>query len=160
MGVFFKPWRRKIGCVTLVIASIFAISWARSFLVKDEFSIRIKPGVTMHFISNRSRFAWKTVTIDDPASIKFQIAFYFATPAKDALFYRHGDERWIWRSNHFGFEFGRFDFEGAPWVEELWILPCWSVVVPLTLLSAWLLIFKPRYPKPTVSQEPVPEALE
>jgi len=36
MGDFFKGWRRKAGCVTLVMACTFAAAWVRSFIVEDR----------------------------------------------------------------------------------------------------------------------------
>jgi hypothetical protein len=37
MGEYFKPWRRKVGCVTLIVACVFAAGWVRSFYVVDDF---------------------------------------------------------------------------------------------------------------------------
>ena len=33
---FFKPWRRKAGCVTLVMACVLMVGWVRSFFLNDE----------------------------------------------------------------------------------------------------------------------------
>ena len=35
MGEFFQGWRRKIGCVTLVMAFVLVLGWIRSFYVED-----------------------------------------------------------------------------------------------------------------------------
>ncbi len=35
MGDFFRGWRRKAGCVTLVMACLAAGVWVRSFLIVD-----------------------------------------------------------------------------------------------------------------------------
>ena len=73
MGDFFKPWRRKIGVVTLVFACLVAGGWVRSLTVREVISI----------------------------------------PLQDS--------------------------------EEIFF---WFLVVPLTLLSAYLLLVKPRVAKP------------
>lgn len=142
---FFHCWRRKAGCVTLVMSCVCMAAWVRSLSTKDEVSLRQNIGVTHHLISNHSRFAWKTVTIDDPVSTNFLITFYFSELAKDDgfCFYRGPDPQWIWRREWCGFEFGEFRPNGPPWTEEIWVIPYWSVVVPLTLISAWLLLSKP-----------------
>lgn len=36
MSEYFKPWRRKIGVLTLLIASMFTAGWIRSSTVEDE----------------------------------------------------------------------------------------------------------------------------
>lgn len=140
----FRGWRRKIGVLTLMMALVFMGGWVRSFSIKDEISVRKNVGITTHLISNRSRLGWKSVTIDDPLSTNFTISFYFAKPAKEHDFYRGHDVRWKWRWQCCGFEFGRFIPNGPPWIEEIWIIPYWSLVIPLTALSAFLLLSKPR----------------
>lgn len=35
MRAFFHGWRRKVGCVTLVMALVFVAGWIRSFVVDD-----------------------------------------------------------------------------------------------------------------------------
>ncbi|HEY0984455.1 hypothetical protein [Schlesneria sp.] len=47
-----------------------------------------------------------------------------------------------------GFIYGRSQTDGYDL--RVWIVPYWSIVLPPTLLSAWLLIGKPR--KPAVAQ--------
>ena len=41
MGGFFKPWRRKIGIATLVMACVLMAACVRSYLVRDVISLRI-----------------------------------------------------------------------------------------------------------------------
>lgn len=47
MSNYFKPWRRKIGVVTLVMACVFAAVWART---TDEESVN---GVEFPFYDDR-----------------------------------------------------------------------------------------------------------
>src|SRR5882757_6755381 len=35
MGEFFRGWRRKIGVVTLVMASVLTVGWTRSLTLHD-----------------------------------------------------------------------------------------------------------------------------
>ena len=155
MGEFFGPWKSRIGMFTLALACILMVGWVRSLSIKDEISLRTNPAVTHHFISNRCRLAWKTVTVDDPVSIRFTTRFYFSTPAREELFYRGPRVDWIWRREFLGSEFGRFTPDGPPWEEEIWIIPYWSAVVPLTLISVWFFISKSRRSKSKSSDEPM-----
>ena len=41
MGDFFKGWRRKSGCVLLVMTGLLMGAWLRSRLIHDTFSMRI-----------------------------------------------------------------------------------------------------------------------
>ena len=70
MGDFFKSWRRKIGCVALMMAAVFMMGWVRSLSDTDVFVAPI----------GKSRI----------------------------------------------------------------VVPYWMAVIPLTLLSAWLLLSKPN----------------
>ena len=52
MGEFFKGWRRKVGCVTLVMACVFAAGWVRSLAIFDVVSFNQKDA-THRVISTR-----------------------------------------------------------------------------------------------------------
>ena len=47
MGDFFKPWRRKIGVVTLLMACVFAAGWVKSFSTVDSFDSSLFPKETL-----------------------------------------------------------------------------------------------------------------
>ena len=36
MVEFFKGWRRKIGCVTLLMALVFMAGWLRNYFIRDS----------------------------------------------------------------------------------------------------------------------------
>ncbi len=119
MGEFFKGWRRKAGLVTLAMACVLMIGWMRSLAVTDVFSI------------------W----INEPRQ-----------------------RRLLAIESHYG-EIGWQDFGSAPLIGNPsgWssyannlrppdplafnTVPYWSLVLPLTLLSAWLILIKPRKAK-------------
>ena len=52
MGEFFKPRRRKIGCVTLTVACLLVAAWVRSLIVDDIVIIPCGQFVTITTISN------------------------------------------------------------------------------------------------------------
>ena len=69
--------------------------------------------------------------------------FYQAKAAKeptDTAYFRHqhGEYRWEWA----GFRFCKGWQTLYP--IEFWCVPYWAITIPLTLLSAWLFVAKPR----------------
>ena len=47
MGDFFKGWRRRSGCLFLVIAILFQSAWFRSRSVTDDFSVHVDGSAAM-----------------------------------------------------------------------------------------------------------------
>ena len=158
MGDYFKPLRRKIGVVTLLLACVFMAGWVRSQTIKDEFTINRIEGVFHHLTSNCSRLAWKTVTIRNPKTHRYISPFYFARPADVDHLYRGriSPEAWKWRWQFWGFEFGRFT-SSLSHDEKIYVVPYWSITVPLTLLSFWLLLLKPSKSTSNKFTDPIPE---
>ena len=103
MGDFFHGWRRKAGCITLLVACIFGTGWVRSFHINDQFPFPSQNHTTfLLFVSKAGRL----------------VGLYVAIVKR-----------------------------GSPNVvseDTVYDIPYWSIVIPLTLLSAYLLISKPR----------------
>ena len=131
MGDYFKPWRRKIGVVTLVMACVFAATWIRSFNVADcaqwDFAVFCSGEGNLYVtvpIPLKIEWAWPEWTVEKDADIESAL----------------NEVKWRWRSIGFGYaEVGFFDTNGL-----VILAPYWSLVIPLSLLSAWLLLSKPR----------------
>lgn len=98
MREFFNDWRRKAGCVALVMACVVAGMWLRSQFYYDGV-ISWDNEVEDTVYSTNGSLHWSSVTREDLTIRTFRS------------------------------------------------LPYWSIVLPLTLLSAYLLLWKPR-PKP------------
>jgi hypothetical protein len=142
MGEYFKPWHRKIGVLTLVMACVFASGWVRSFSTFDRLQWRSDEKGICLVTSNRGLLLWEGVE----ESIPFQLtlpSFYLTGDATTYNFLDNGQHvTWHWGSC--GFEFGETTFRITGWSKAFRIIPYWSIVVPLTLLSAYLLLSKPR----------------
>ena len=121
MREFFKGWRRKVGCVTLVVACVVAIAWGRSVRVRDTVEFGFNGSSHYVFISD-GRIEWSRWWYRDG---------------------RQPNKTLTWIS---GPEFI------PPWMlipervppASTWAIPYWSLVIPLTLLSAYLLLWKTR----------------
>jgi hypothetical protein len=152
MGDYFKPWRRKIGVVTLVMACVFTAAWVRSQTLRDRISLG------KHSVQSYSGgVAWMQYT-----------RFIQATLSIDTDLVEHyrNDEakidkqlRW-WRC---GFENYEQEYHIATMgtgVVLVWRVLYWPIVIPLTLLSAFLLLSKPRKSAPKKTTEAIPEKVE
>jgi len=149
MGEFFKPWRRKIGVVTLVLACVFMGGWVRSYSFTDQL---IPPGQTSTFhvwVSLRGRFAWMKVQ-GQAARVAPSLPMFSSAPGNSPCPIDREYSKWYWQFMGFG------SGTGNAHIYLFWTIPYWSIVVPLTLLSAWLLLSKPRAKKiePTASKPP------
>jgi hypothetical protein len=130
MGECFRGWRRKAGLVTLAMASVLTVGWMRSYVVHDELFI---PNLHSHHYvgSDSGRLCWERTLYGaltreqwwgcEPRPVSWDSSGVPSTT--DSLA---------------SFQFGRRD--GIEW----WTMPFWSLVLPLALLSAWLISSKPR----------------
>jgi len=130
MGEFFKGWRRKVGVVALVMACVAMGGWVRSFYVAESIFVT----------KNRSGFRVLSIEgtlhcqrFDDPNSYYPNV--YQSYPLTQGQFV---PVEWAWTSKQY----------------HIRQIPHWSIVLPLTLLSAYLLLVKPRVAKPKKAVEP------
>ena len=119
MREIFNGWRRKVGFVLLMMACMLMGAWIRSYSFED--SIRIIRGSKCHLInSDQSELAWLSFT--DSGS-----------------------------NNFYGWESRKYSTDGLanlatqwPYDTKSWVVRYWQILLPLTLLSACLLLWKPR----------------
>ena len=148
MGDFFKPWRRKIGVLTLVMACGFMGLWIKSS--KDCYFIQLLgqrfaagPNGISIFVTPKYHFNWVT---------------FHSEPTDDRFPFRGFDGEWLWESQCPGFKFGKAEHVcGLPFQHAtiFWVstAPYWSIVMPTTLLAAYLLLSKMRIAKPKTIAE-------
>ena len=132
MGEFFKGWRRKAGLVTLAMAMVLTAAWMRSRVVEDIVSFTWSDRLHM-IVSSYSRASWW------------------------AMAKSRGAINWTSRSIPLTERGGNSHLEPLLWIELLtggtkhgpaqtaiWTVNYWSLALPPTLLSAWLILIKPR----------------
>jgi len=83
MGEFFKGWRRKAGCVTLVLACVMAVGWVRSQHFSDFIKYRIAPQHWFFIRSNDSRFTLSILKEYQPGRFTFFRIFDSSPIQKD-----------------------------------------------------------------------------
>ena len=141
MGEVFHGWRRKTGCVTLLIALAFAAAWVRSLTMVErvnyygsvncyrwtsrkgvfEFEIFEHNQVVPHEILESISWQHRQVTPNDSLTN----ADLFEMPW--GVYFRRQQE---------------------PFKQFLFIIRYGLIVVPLTIISVLLLLNKPRKRKP------------
>jgi hypothetical protein len=152
MGEFFHGRRKKLGVLTLIMASVFMVGWMRSLVVEDEVQLPTNRPTT-YFIgsSDGSVFCSRFVEKKSPLPLIPALAgwSYETHPlpvggVEDQLkehckklgFGTVSVSEWC------GFIEGKVDLDSPPLSCELrfWAIPYWLIVIPLTLLTAFLLL--------------------
>ncbi|WP_029246751.1 hypothetical protein [Schlesneria paludicola] len=146
MREFFRGWKRKLGVVTLVMACMLAILWVRSLCVWDGLQFCSGKDSMENFVSVDQSLIWGRLHIENhelASMTMFHVMKSDYMPLDACL------KRMALNCTWYGPGFG----VGAPPLElrldwgfrsTYWIIPYWSLVIPLTLLSACLLFSKPR----------------
>lgn len=156
MREFFRGWKRKSGVVTLLIACLFLAAWVRSITVHDAVIIGFRSNTFA--VESRSHDLYGLALIAKNGRREKMIFIPRSALISDETMSRPSvigpaDSRWE-------IALGKFSIKGAsgligfpsdllptpgqpiPFSNFLVQVPYWSIVVPLTLLSAYLLIRK------------------
>jgi hypothetical protein len=129
MREFFRGWKRKIGVMALVLACFVAVGWVRSLRVGDW--IRIPIGEHAHFVLFTHPGTFGGGLSDDPSAVA-----------------RYRYDMSIWTGERYTFRTPSI----ADRVYDTVHLSYWSIVLPLTLISAWCLLTKPRAKRATTPE--------
>lgn len=141
MGRFLGSWKRMLGCITLTVAVLFAVAWVRSQYIQDYaqfylfnhgFSVSSQLGYLGSFFSWNTR--GEVLSYSDASWDSFWIDLTKVTPIDRSDSLTH----WL------GFKYAELRID--PIATRNIVLPYWSLVLPLTALSAWLLLSKRRQP--------------
>lgn len=149
MPTYFTPLRRKIGVVTLVMALVFTVGWIRSLGGEEHFCCHFGKGTYWNFMSDNGSIRWTMADASSESKLVPFHAGWFRKPYDQVTTVIAGIEEMInpnpWEREWCGF--GVYE-TSSPLLVKAWKFPYWSIVIPLTLLSAWLLLSKPRAKKP------------
>ena len=161
MGEFFSGWRRKVAVVALVMACVLMVGWIRSLSTQDTFTVGFGSSIQCKLVSIAGQMIVANVSIDGERPI-------WTVPWTSQKISEHGWEmvlqlpdssqlRWINAISPDLFSTGN-DEMGANIINFVikWCqFPYWFVVTPLTVLSAFLLLSKPRQSNQTKIKEAI-----
>lgn len=144
MQTFFHGWRRKTGVVTLMLACVLCGLWMRSHATQDLFfspvvrrtqiTLISTEGVLIGFTDFNSSFTPEAA----PAWHAMKLPKRVSDLARSEL-----EQKWCWR--WLGVDIRK---TGTQPPLPLLAVSHLSIVLPLTLLSAYLILWKPRKREP------------
>lgn len=168
MGEFFKPWRRSFGVVTLGLACLLLAGWVRSLSRRDWIEIGSDPCVDL-LVSNRGNLMWEChngYRLMKRPWLALSRLFVLRTSISAQRLRRFILDEFVesdsgfppsWKNDFCGFKYDEYttsspDGSGIREV-RVRVFPYWSIVAPLTLLSACLLLSKPGKTKPAQTSD-------
>jgi hypothetical protein len=152
MGTFFKGWRPKIGVLTLAMACAFAVGWVRSHFSDDRISLKLATGAFGARSNWKSLLVFRSQLVEGLSNLNTPNLTLHSDPTKNDHRRPLPETHWFnngleitWRIDGFGFHAGRAEYivekRTSAWTYYC-VMPYWSIVLPLTMLSAWLLLGK------------------
>lgn len=148
MAKYFRGCWRKIGGLTLVLALLFMVGWIRSVVVEDSLTAQCDGLITIYLGSKNQGLVWarlqETKGPQHPLFARYRLGWRSQKITKgpfDGIEEYATQSRWNWC----GFRFEEGDLELPVKIRlTVRVIPYWSIVLPLTLLSIGLLLIKPR----------------
>jgi hypothetical protein len=140
MREFFHGWRRKTGCVLLVMACVMCGMWMRSRVTHDGIYHGMH-GRSMWLSSCRQGISWTRSSKGQSDEFFYPVESW-GVRSWDARDDSQDPYEWhpvVWRWHWLGFDFGEHQQEPYFAKRVAWTVPYWSIVILLTLLSAYLL---------------------
>lgn len=146
MGEFFKPWRRKLGLVTLLLACVLAVGWIRSFFRYEFIEAPLGNSAIGVASMHGGIDFYRIVSLNDKpilTSIQCLSTAFRLDPHEPPNTTPWGSEfvfdwRWDWAGFHVGE--GQYSHRR----DQDCMIPYWAVILPLTAISGRLLLKSPR----------------
>jgi len=167
MGDYFKLWRRKVGVVTLVMACVFTAVWIRSINRRETAAFSVRNNMRFQIFSQNGNVKIRIIVSDFPVRDFFGqldkvillkpfftsgVTREHAVPIDEKMLIRDSSR---WNLTGYGFVVANFKQEILSVRVSVWIVPYWLLVIPLTLVSAYLLLSKPRKSTSKKITEPI-----
>lgn len=146
MREFFRGWKRKAGCLTLVLVLLFLVGWVRSWSHFDCVNVPIGNYSEVTAASSNHVLGLSHYTIEDPSESSFDFWSNPETGRIEAVLGLDGsDVDGInclgWSIRGAGFFMGRAEqISDGTFQVRFAVIPYWLIVFPMTLLSACLLL--------------------
>ena len=164
MDEFLKSVRRKLGALTLAMACLLSADWFRSYSMNDTISIPISHTKYFQVASSNQHLIFGSVFVTPiDGDGKERLPLWMANEAQSTP---DKDQQWRFVELDGGYSIrfqpsigmGRWGELRRTLSNQFEIVyryvgtVYWWFVLPLTLLSAWLLLSKPRIKQYRISQ--------
>lgn len=148
MNNYFRGWRRKAGCVTLVLACLFTAGWIRGLtiqgsllFVKEQGALMSDLRMTRLSAAARDGLVWsRSESQYDLRWVAGWVPHPLSKGSLTSPTESHRTEKKSvlnWRFELLGIEIGKYRGEGvngAFTTFAFWRISYWSIVIPLTIL--------------------------
>lgn len=122
MRGFFKGWRRKTGCPLLAMALVLLVMWIRSLVIEDEMTVTIGSRTSSLVSTNGGLYLW---VWDATPALPLHWMSVVVLPTE-----RNGSQPL--RPSSFLMDRAHL------------YAPYPLIFIPLTLVAAWLILWKPQ----------------
>lgn len=160
MREFFRGWRRKLAVVTLGLALACMCPWVRSLRHFDAYHVPVGTITSVCIMSVAGSITLNLDIHEDGENeaneqhydlserwrFKIPINDWFDGFSQFEGFMKIFRLKWRWCG------FGIGVCLDGPQPHPLFAIPYWAIVLTLTLISAWLLLSKPRPHAPQLSR--------
>ena len=151
MQEFFKGWKRKVGCVTLVFVCAFTISWVRSLYRVDRFYLGATAAkeydIALAYGQIRADlFRWE-IGVQRGRFWGVHDRNYSGPSDSLKIWEPMQGKDLFWRWDGLGAHIGSgltFGGRGSTAQCYTFIIPHWLIILPLTAISGWLLLCNPQ----------------
>ena len=174
MTEFFRGWKRKVGLLTLLMALTLMGAWIRSLRICDTYYFTHNHSVVTFRSVDRwvgCRIGWHPERIPlwySPVDIGDDENGWTSRGGSDRMGDTIADGKWSWPrpvwngvNVHWNWELAGFRFYSATVVDpetlNIYCIPYWSLVLPLTAFAAYLLLTKPNPSALKTSIDPLKE---
>lgn len=146
----FQGSRRKAGTLLLAVAVGLTGCWFRSYLIGDRLRIW-RSNLLLTVESNCGQVHWQQLS---PVPAGLQRFSTHWEKAEVRHYYRNSPRQHLkdnWEYVGFNYDAGPFWGYGIEQRMEILAVPYWSLVLPLAILSGWLILAK----RPTMESKQV-----
>ena len=152
MREFFQGWRRKAGCVALMLAASLFVAWMRSRAYVDRLTLRMSPTADVSFYSQHDgiefEYRWETDGVTDAdVSMHFGNLFDWQTSQKPIEDHSHRfptQDFFVFRIRSEGWKALRSNGMDVSCHGRILCIPHTPAMLIVTLLSAYLILWQPR----------------
>ena len=142
---FFPDWRRKAGSILLVVPALFTCGLIRSCNTEDSVAVYSDDSI-IGITSSVNGLTWSRYIPYDTFDLRLRSGGW--SYDRNASFdptvdiFQTYDVAWRWQ--YCGFDFG--EGSNACYAERFvrWTVPYWSIIIPLTFLSACMILWPSR----------------
>ena len=146
MSSFFHGWRRKAGCVTLVMALVFMGSWLRSLIATDHLEFHFGSNTTDCIDSRNGSLGWERIHEDQVHdAMSFPDWQTWTNTPSDIPDMFEDDVCTKWHLRWCGFGSGIYELQNER--HTLRVVPYWSITILLTTISTYLILWPGKRPK-------------